>query len=107
MKEEKKLKNKKNSIKRKEVDFNMDEKTEVLIGLAAAFVAKCKPWFSHFSNQAQKNGIGNQEILEVVELAKRVRQGAMNQMDKFLTKKLGLENKSVDSDSQTRCGCSQ
>ena len=44
----------------------MDEKIKVLIGVATAFVAKCKPWFSHFLNQAQKIGISNQEIIEAV-----------------------------------------
>ncbi|MFX1259621.1 MAG: hypothetical protein ACFFAN_17340 [Promethearchaeota archaeon] len=58
-------------------------------------------------NLAQKKGIDNREILEGLELAKKVRQGAMNQMDQFLTVKIGLNNKSIDSDSQTRCGCSQ
>ena len=85
----------------------MDDRIGVLIGLAAAYVAKCKPWFSHFANQAKEIGINDDEILEVVELAKRVRQGAMNQMDQFLTKKIGLANKSADNNSQTRCGCSQ
>lgn len=85
----------------------MDQKIEVLIGVATAFVAKCKPWFSHFINESKKIGINDQEILEAVELAKRVRTGAMNQMDQFIGKRFGLNNKPIGNGSETRCGCSQ
>lgn len=85
----------------------MDDKIEALIGVAAAFTAKCKPWFSHFIEQSHKIGITDQEISEVVELAKRIRIGAMNQMDQFYLKKLGIEEKSHEIGSETGCGCSQ
>jgi len=85
----------------------MDDKLEALIGVAAAFTAKCKPWFSHFINQSHKIGITDQEISEVVELAKRIRIGAMNQMDQFYLKKLGIEEKSHETGSEAGCGCSQ
>jgi len=45
--------------------------------------------------------------LEAVELAKRVRTGAMNQMDQFIGKRFGLNNKPIGNGSETRCGCSQ
>ena len=85
----------------------MDDKVEALIGVATAFTAKCKPWFSHFINQAHKIGITDLEISEVIELAKGIRAGAMNQMDQFYLKKLGLEGKAPVTSSSTGCGCSQ
>jgi hypothetical protein len=44
---------------------------------------------------------------EVIELAKRVRTGAMNQMEKFIEKKIGTNFKPIDNASSTGCGCSQ
>ena len=85
----------------------MDDRIEVLIGVATAFVAKCKPWFSHFVNQSHKIGINDQEILEAVELAKRIRSGAMNQMDQFYLKKFRFDEKPVSNGTETGCGCSQ
>lgn len=94
-------------MKFKEVGTKLDDKIRVLIGAAVAFVAKCKPWFNHFVEEAQKSGINEQEILEAVDLAKMVRKGAMNQMDQYFLKRFNSAIKIIDDDSARGCGCSQ
>lgn len=54
----------------------MNEKTDVMIALAAAIGANCIPCFDHLYERARRLGISNEEVLKIVETANKVKTGA-------------------------------
>ena len=54
----------------------MDEKTSLLICLGAATAANCVPCFEHYQKKASAPASASEEILEAVELATKVKNGA-------------------------------
>jgi alkylhydroperoxidase/carboxymuconolactone decarboxylase family protein YurZ len=54
----------------------MEEKSSLLICLGAATAANCIPCFEHYHTKASAAGLSPQEILEAVELAAKVKNGA-------------------------------
>lgn len=54
----------------------MDEKTRLLISLAASVATNCVPCFQHFLGRTQAVGLTSEEILDAVEIADQVKNGA-------------------------------
>jgi hypothetical protein len=54
----------------------MDEKTSVLICLAAATAANCVPCFEYYLKKARDLGLTSGDVLETAELASKVKNGA-------------------------------
>jgi len=54
----------------------MDERTEILVCLAASVASNCVPCFEHYHKRACATGIFPETIEEVVELARKVQNGA-------------------------------
>ena len=58
----------------------MDERTKVLVSLGAATAANCVPCFEHFLGKAYSLGLDCAEIVQVADIADRVKRGAGIQM---------------------------
>ena len=61
----------------------MDEQTKKLIAVGASVGAKCHPCLEHHVGKALEFGIDSNEIMEAINIAKAVRQGAASSMDKL------------------------
>ena len=61
----------------------MDEQTRELAAIAAAVAGKCQPCFTYHFKQAQKLGIPNEQIREIIQLAKDIRASGDKHMDEF------------------------
>ena len=77
----------------------MDEKTSLLICLGASTAANCIPCFEHYHKKASEAGIASEEILEAVELANKVKNGALLVMRTSIKNYLGRESPG------SSCGC--
>ena len=77
----------------------MEEKTSLLICLAASTAANCIPCFEHYHKKASAAGLTPEEILEAVELAGRVKSGAQMVMRNSIKKFMGQET------APLACGC--
>jgi len=77
----------------------MEEKTSLLICLAASTAANCIPCFEHYNKKASVAGLTPEEILEAVELASRVKSGAQMVMRSSIQKFMGRETVPL------ACGC--
>ena len=77
----------------------MDEKTSLLICLGASAAANCIPCFEHYHKKATTAGVTSEQILEVVELANKVKSGAHLVMRSSIRNYLGQEA------SGSSCGC--
>ena len=69
----------------------MDEKTSLLICLGASTAANCIPCFEHYHKKASAAGLTSEEILEAVELASKVKNGAHLVMRNSIIKFMGQE----------------
>ena len=78
----------------------MEEKTSLLICLAASTAANCIPCFEHYHKKASTAGLTPEEILEAVELAGRVKSGAQMVMRNSIQKFMGRET------APLACSCS-
>ena len=61
----------------------MDEQTKKLIAVGASVGANCHPCLEHHVGKALEFGIDRNEIMEAINIAKAVRQGAASSMDKL------------------------
>ncbi len=77
----------------------MDEKTSLLICLAASTAANCIPCFEHYHKKASATGLTPEDILEAVELANKVKSGAQLVMRNSIKTFMGHEVSPVS------CGC--
>ncbi len=85
----------------------MDERTTLLISLGASTAANCVPCFEHYHKKAVTAGVSSQDILEAVELASRVKNGAHTVIRGFIKNLVGRENACACSDAsgkETCCG---
>jgi AhpD family alkylhydroperoxidase len=60
----------------------MDERMKELIAVGASVAASCQPCLEYHVGKALEIGIGRDEIAEAADVAKAVRTGAANNMDK-------------------------
>ena len=61
----------------------MDEQTKKLIAVGASVGANCHPCLEHHVGKALEFGIDRNKIMETINIAKAVRQGAASSMDKL------------------------
>jgi len=61
----------------------MDEQTKKLIAVGASVGANCHPCLEYHVGKALEFGIDRNEIMEAINMAKAVRQGAASSMDKL------------------------
>ena len=61
----------------------MDDRTKKLIALGASVGANCHPCLEYTVGKALEAGIDRDEIMEAVDIANGVRQGAASSMDKL------------------------
>ena len=61
----------------------MDEQTKKLIAVGASVGANCHPCLEHHVGMALEFGIDRNKIMEAINIAKAVRQGAASSMDKL------------------------
>ena len=59
----------------------MDDRTKKLIAVGASVGANCHPCLEYTIGKALEAEIGRDEIMEAVDVAKAVRQGAASSMD--------------------------
>lgn len=69
----------------------MNEKTDVMIALAAAIGANCIPCFDHLYERAKGLGISNEEVLRVAETANKVKTGASIFIKNAINDTMGLK----------------
>jgi AhpD family alkylhydroperoxidase len=82
----------------------MDNRTKKLIAVAASVGANCHPCLEYTVGKALEAGIGRDEIMEAVDVAKAVRQGAASSMDKLALNIIG--NRLPVTDPGTgECSC--
>ncbi len=62
----------------------MDVRTRELIAVGASVTANCQPCLKYHVSKARENGATEQEIEEAIAMAKKVRKGAMSQMDELI-----------------------
>jgi alkylhydroperoxidase/carboxymuconolactone decarboxylase family protein YurZ len=70
----------------------MDEKTSFLISLGASTAANCIPCFEHYHKKAVAAGLASKDILEAVELASKVKNGAHTVIRGFIKNLVGQED---------------
>ena len=82
----------------------MDNQTKVLISIGASVAANCQPCLTWHVSKAQEAGVDEQDLAMAIEVAKAVRTGAANSMDKFAGTALGRSANEQPS-SGCKCGC--
>jgi len=86
----------------------MDEKTGLLISLGAATAANCIPCFEHYYKKADAVGLTSEEIMQAVELASKVKNGAhlvlRNSIKSFMGQKRPHNQCAVDQSQGSCCG---
>lgn len=84
----------------------MNEKTDVMIALAAAIGVNCIPCFDNLYERARALGVGDDEILQITETANKVKTGASIYSKNAIHGKMGL-NPEVDQPccAETRKAC--
>jgi len=66
----------------------MNTETRGLAAIAAAVAGKCQPYFAYHFKQAQELGIPDEQIQEVVQLAKDIRASGDKHMDEFAERRM-------------------
>lgn len=68
----------------------MNEKTDVMIALAAAIGANCIPCFDNLYEKARALGVSNEEVLKITEIAGKVKTGASIFIKNAINDTLGM-----------------
>jgi AhpD family alkylhydroperoxidase len=63
--------------------MELKSRIQALIAVGASISANCQPCLQSTVAMALENGASEQEIVEAIEVGKRVRKGAASKMDKF------------------------
>ena len=69
----------------------MDERTKLLVGLAAATAANCIPCFEYLFCEAEASQLTREEIQQAVNLASKVKNGAHIALKNSMNDIMGLE----------------
>ncbi len=69
----------------------MNEKTDVMIALAAAIGANCIPCFDNLYERAKGLGISNEEVLRVADTANKVKTGASIFIKNAINDTMGIQ----------------
>jgi AhpD family alkylhydroperoxidase len=65
-----------------------NSETIELAAIAAAVAGKCQPCFAYHFKQAQYLGIPDQQIQEIIQLAKDIRASGDKHMDEFAQRRM-------------------
>ena len=86
----------------------MDDRIKQLIAVGASVGANCHPCLEYCVGKALESGIDKNEIMEAINVAKKVRGGAYASMDKLALKLLSkdLPQESCAS-KEPSCCCPQ
>lgn len=71
----------------------MSDKQDIQIALAAAVGANCIPCFDHLYEKTREVGLTTEEILHVVHLATKVKNGAQIFLKTHINDTLGVKDK--------------
>jgi AhpD family alkylhydroperoxidase len=82
----------------------MDDRMKQLIAVGASVGANCHPCLEYTVSKALEAGIDRDEIMEAINIAKGVRQGAASSMDK-LALKLVRDSFPLTSLEADKCSC--
>ncbi|MCX5841153.1 MAG: carboxymuconolactone decarboxylase family protein [Deltaproteobacteria bacterium] len=82
----------------------MDEQTKKLIAVGASVGANCHPCLEYHVGKALEFGIDRSKIMDAIEIAKAVRQGAASSMDK-LALSLIQDRSPLPTLKTGECGC--
>jgi AhpD family alkylhydroperoxidase len=84
--------------------MKLDEQTLRLIAIGASITANCQPCLQTNVTKALECGVDEQEIVEAIEVGKRVRKGAATKMDEFA---MSLNHPALASGGVaiSRCDC--
>jgi hypothetical protein len=83
----------------------MDEKTSLLISLGASTAVNCIPCFEHYHKKAVAAGLAIEEILEAVELAGKVKNGAHSMIRNFIKTLVGQDKSCASCSGQVKESC--
>lgn len=61
----------------------LDPKTKELAAVAAAIAGNCLPCLKYHFSEAKKNGCTGQELSEVIEIAKMIKNRPITDIEKF------------------------
>jgi AhpD family alkylhydroperoxidase len=82
----------------------MDDRMKQLIAVGASVGANCHPCLEYTVGKALEAGIGRDEIMEAVDVAKAIKQGAASSMDKLALKLIG-NRLPLKSQETEKCSC--
>ena len=83
----------------------MDERTSLLISLGASTAVNCMPCFEHYHKKAVAVGLTSEDILEAVEVASRVKNGAHTVLRGFIKNLVGREKACACTGAQAKESC--
>ncbi len=84
----------------------MNSKTKVMISLASAYAAGCIPCFDHYFMLAREEKIDDEEVQEIIAIARKVRNGADIALHKAITDVLdGCDEVGRMDDESHPCKC--
>jgi AhpD family alkylhydroperoxidase len=84
--------------------MELDGRTKALIAVGASVAANCQPCLQSTAAMALECGANKQEILEAIEVGKKVRNGACSRMDDFILDLNGAD-RTPGTTSNDGCGC--
>lgn len=82
----------------------MDNQTKALVSIGASVAANCQHCLTWHIDKAQEAGVDEKDLAMAIEVAKAVRMGAANSMDKFAGAALG-KTADVQPSAGCKCGC--
>lgn len=84
--------------------MELTSQVQALIAVGAAVSANCQPCLLSTIELAHKSGVSQQEIVEAIEVGKRIRKGAASKMDRFASE-LNTPLPSPVAATEDGCGC--
>ncbi len=84
--------------------MKFDNRIKELVAIGASITANCQPCLQFHVEKALEYGVGEQEIVEAVEVGMQVRKGAASKMDRFASTLTSTEHP-VTAKSSESCGC--
>jgi AhpD family alkylhydroperoxidase len=80
----------------------MDDRVKALISVGASVASNCQPCLTYHIGRAKESGADEKDVAIAIEVAKAVRAGAANSMDKFAETAAGGAGSSPEC---SRCAC--
>ena len=84
--------------------MKLDDRVKELIAIGASVTANCQSCLEYSARTALKNGAGEDEIAQAIEVGKLVKNGAAARMEKFIA---GLDFAALADPETCECGCTE